>query len=557
MIKKHFSSHFLIICLLVISFVLRVYKTNSIPVGTYIDETAIGLDAYMIGKTGNDMHGNSPFVPIMYSYGDYKLPLYIWLTVPWVMFFGKTLLAIRMVSIIAGCLSVFLIYLISLQLFSGHKKKKLIAIFSALFLSFLPWSILFSRTGFEGHLAQMFLLLMVFLILKSKKRKMIIIPALMSGVCAMYTYFSARFVIPFVFLVTLMTSSGIDFSTLQKKYKAFISQGVFALLVFALAFIPMLTSPLYAQSQQLRLSSKNVFQNQEAYVLQSNALILEDHNAWWSKLIHHRFVYLIKSVAKNYVEHISISYLFFSGDTNLRHSTQQAGILLLGSFPFLISGLYVLFKKYRSILFFLVIWWFVSILPAAIPTEVPHALRSINALGIFPLVLGIGATEMYVWSKRNKHICNVFFLCLFVCIVSALVFLFDYFTNYPKRSATAWSDGYMQMSQMIGTKREMYDHVYIVGGQKPILWTLYYGRFSPKEVLECVKSADKGGFDVVECLNLSFNMPDWYKKANEGAGSFLVVGDDDSTTGVLKHIQKEDINGVFVRGLYASYIRQK
>ena len=38
---------------------LRLYKLGVVPVGMYIDETAIGVDAFMISQTGKDIHGKS------------------------------------------------------------------------------------------------------------------------------------------------------------------------------------------------------------------------------------------------------------------------------------------------------------------------------------------------------------------------------------------------------------------------------------------------------------------------------------------------------------------
>ncbi|KKT97629.1 MAG: hypothetical protein UX00_C0008G0003 [Microgenomates group bacterium GW2011_GWB1_45_17] len=65
--------------ILLIAAVLRLYKLGSIPVSMYIDEIAIGVDAKSIAQTGRDMHGHSWLTPMFLSYGDYKLPVYIWI----------------------------------------------------------------------------------------------------------------------------------------------------------------------------------------------------------------------------------------------------------------------------------------------------------------------------------------------------------------------------------------------------------------------------------------------------------------------------------------------
>ena len=95
---------------------LRVYKINSNPPGLTPDEASLGYNAYSILKTGKDEYGT--FMPIIFkSFGDYKPGLYVYLTVPFVAILGLNETAVRLPSVFSGVFTVFLIYLISKELF--------------------------------------------------------------------------------------------------------------------------------------------------------------------------------------------------------------------------------------------------------------------------------------------------------------------------------------------------------------------------------------------------------------------------------------------------------
>ena len=72
------STHiFLITILIVIAGFLRIYKIATVPPGLNQDETAIGYNAYSILVTGRDEWGEK--YPLYFkSFGDYKLPIYIY-----------------------------------------------------------------------------------------------------------------------------------------------------------------------------------------------------------------------------------------------------------------------------------------------------------------------------------------------------------------------------------------------------------------------------------------------------------------------------------------------
>ena len=65
--------------IVLLAFVLRVYKVDSVPVSLYWDEAASTYNAYSIGQTGKDEFG-TPFPLLFRSFEDYKAPGNIYIT---------------------------------------------------------------------------------------------------------------------------------------------------------------------------------------------------------------------------------------------------------------------------------------------------------------------------------------------------------------------------------------------------------------------------------------------------------------------------------------------
>ena len=77
------------------------------------------------------------------AFGEYKLPVYIYLTTLAELFIGANALAVRLPSVVLGTLTVGLITLLVDQLTQNKK----LALLTGLLLAILPMSLHFSRAG--------------------------------------------------------------------------------------------------------------------------------------------------------------------------------------------------------------------------------------------------------------------------------------------------------------------------------------------------------------------------------------------------------------------------
>src|SRR3989344_9071437 len=151
----------LFILIIALAAFLRLWQLGNVPISPDWDETALGYNAYSILKTGRDEYGT--FLPrTLRSFDDYKPPLYAYLAVPSVAFFGLNTWAVRLPAAVMGVLAVIGTYVLVIELFRQlhTKAKKQISEFSAeassLLAAFLlaisPWHLQFSRIAFEANI---------------------------------------------------------------------------------------------------------------------------------------------------------------------------------------------------------------------------------------------------------------------------------------------------------------------------------------------------------------------------------------------------------------------
>src|SRR3989338_10461360 len=146
------KSIYLLVMIVTLSTFLRGYKFGEIPAGLNRDEAAIGYAAFSLRQTGSDEYGER--FPISFkSFGDWKLPAYIYGSILPVALLGLNQLSVRLLSLFAGVLSVVPTFFIAKKVFQGSVRA---ALLTAFMLAITPWHIHFSRIASEANLAVLF-----------------------------------------------------------------------------------------------------------------------------------------------------------------------------------------------------------------------------------------------------------------------------------------------------------------------------------------------------------------------------------------------------------------
>ncbi len=512
----------LLFLIVLVAGLLRFYQLGTIPPSLSWDEVAWGYNAYSLGIDGRDEFGN--FLPYtsFISFGDYKPPVYAYLTVLPIWLFDLTTFAIRFPSAFFGTLTVLVTYFLVKELFipkgakqhstQNHANK--IALMSALILAVSPWHIMLSRAAFEANVSSFFIVTGVWLFLYSlRKRSWVIVLSIICFVLSMYTFNSARIVAPL--LVIILTLGNIK-NLLQIKKSV-----VTAVIVGLILFLPIVTF-LVSPQAKLRYAEVNIFSN-VSIVKTANQEIANDNNAWWSKIIHNRRVAYSKEFIKHYFDHFNPSFLFIKGDKNPKFSTQDVGQMYLWDLPFIVLGTVLLFRRREGRWWIIPIWLLISIIPSAVAKETPHALRIESSLPTWQILTAYGFVMAMQSVKRyQKAIVGIF---LGVLLLFVGYFLHGYYTHYSREYSREWQYGYKEAIAYVQANQNSYDKVYISEKlERGYVYTLLFLKYDPVAFRSEAKiRGDVFGFVHVDSFGKYF-FPDSIKKMPIENNTLYIVG---------------------------------
>lgn len=480
---------------------LRFYQLSSNPPSLTWDEASWGYNAYSLGIDGRDEFGR--FLPIDYleSFGDFKPPMYAYLSIIPVKVFGLNEFSTRSVSAFFGTLTVLLTYFLTMVLFANHKKDndssqnggETIALFSSLLLAISPWHILLSRAAFEANVATFFIILgLLAFILGVQKKTIFIIVSVIAFCLSVYTFNSARVVAP---ILVIVLSIGF--------YKKLFKIKKYVLLAGIIGFLMILPIFKFLTSTQasLRFKEVNIFSDIEI-VKTANQEIKNDNNAVWSKIIHNRRVAYTREYLKHYFDNLSPEFLFIRGDRNPKFSIQDIGQMYLWELPFFIGGIFLLFRKRERYWWVVPVWLLLGIIPAGFARETPHALRIENSIPSFMLLTAYGISGFLHWLKNDRGIFGknrkaIIFVAGILLFMNVIYFLNQYFTHYRIEQSREWQYGYKESMTYALENEKKYNQVFITDKLgRPYIYYLFYAQ-TPPEIFRKNASVSRDAFGFV------------------------------------------------------------
>jgi len=495
----------LIIFILILSAVIRLYNLGSVPAGFTWDEASLGYNAYSILKTGRDEYGN--FLPFtIRSFGDYKPPLYVYLTIPSIALLGLNEFAVRLPSAAAGIFFVYGIYLLALEISrtKWHKSGRFSDIFclsAALLAAFAPWNIHFSRGAFEANTGLTLLLFGVLFMFKSNSRPSNLTKAAVFFGLSMLSYHSMRIISPLIIFIYYFIFH------VKADQRIIIRAG----LVLGTFFLIVLWS-LFSGGGAERLSATSVFNKQTEYLTRSAAkykLDMENKNLLGMIVNNRRFEW-VKVIAGNYLSHFSVNFLFLKGDYP-RHHAPDSGLLPLWQLPFIIIGIIFFFRKNKRLGLFIMLWILISPLASAFTFETPHAIRSLTLLPPL-IILGSAGISVFINNIASSRI-SVYKIIAYstfglIIIFSIFRYLSLYFIHMNKEYARYWQYGYREAVYKTITLVNKYDKVIVSDSlEQPYIFFLFYSKYDPRKYLTdggtITNINSKGAFGIYEFRHIS------------------------------------------------------
>lgn len=471
-----YSSSIILAVILLIAVFFRFYNFPHNPPSLNWDEVSFAYNAHSLIETGKDEFGKS--WPLYFeSLNDFKLPVYMYLTVLSELIFGYNDFAVRFPTAFFGVLTVLVMYLFIHEV----TKSKKIALLAAFFLAILPWHVQFSRYALEATIALFLTLLGLYTFLRAvqKNQWFFVLSFLLFGL-TLYTYLSFRVIVPFILVLLIFLYR----KSMSFTKKPFLVAG--AVFLFFAAFV---IRDSISQGGHVRLHGISIFNDAKAFQYEVYEMQYEGKlGINLPRRFFHEMPILINAglVIHGYLTHFSPDFLFFDLGQE-HHQAPKMGLLYLWMLPLIPLGFYVLLKEYQTKIKIL----FLSILilapvPPSITFDVPHAIRSVALIIPLTFLSALGFYELMNFvDKKNILIRSTFF------VMSALIiglfswyFFRQYQIHFPHEHSQKWEYGRHEMADYLAKVHTQYDKVIVSGNLEwPYIFMLYYSHYSPSSYL--------------------------------------------------------------------------
>src|SRR3990167_5309606 len=155
----------IVILISFVSFFLNTFKKDLSPPCFTADEAAFAYNSYSILNTGKDEYGN--FMPLrLKSFNDNKLPLYSYLSMPFIKFMGLSETSSRALNDLVALLIPVSVFFLAKELF----KKNSIALISAFLTASSLGLHIIGRQTHEAYLAVLFITISSLFFVRSLKK---------------------------------------------------------------------------------------------------------------------------------------------------------------------------------------------------------------------------------------------------------------------------------------------------------------------------------------------------------------------------------------------------
>ena len=537
----------LLIGIILLAFILRFWKLDQYP-ALNADEAAIGYNAYSLQETGKDEHGNN--WPIHFqSFNDYKPGFYFYLVLPFVKFLGLNEWAVRIPGATLGVLSVLVMHFLIKELFNDGKSEigndgrttslRKLEILAPAFLAISPWHIHFSKGGWEVNTALFFMLLGLYLFFKGIKNLPLLMLSGVSFVFSLYTYHSARIVIPLLGLGLLI----IYRKRIRENLKNFILAGV----VMLVAVLPLVKD--FTRTDVVsRAAGVGLFADTGPLTrINEQRGEHSDFQGKIPRVLHNKLVNYGLALLKNWTDHFHGEFLFLNGDPIQRNKVPETGQMYLFDLVFTVAGLIYIFRYYyqNTKSYSLIIWWLViGPTAAALTFQSPHALRSQNMVIPLTFISALGLVYIIqLLRAQKKLILEIGNWLLFILVIWQIArYEHMYWVHMAKEYQFSSQYGLKELASFVKENQNKYEKIIITDRyDQPYILLLFYLRYSPEKFQQehILSSRDKFGFSTVRNFDkFEFRQIVWDIDQPKNPNSLLIGTDQEvpNEANIIKEI---------------------
>lgn len=466
---KKFLVPVALVLIVFLAFFLRFNRVASDPPSLNWDEVAIGYNAYSILKTGRD-EWNQVFPLHFKSYGEYKLPAQIYASIPAIAIFGLNDFSVRITPVVYGALTVLLLFFVARKLF----KNSYVGLLSAFLLAISPWHIQLTRASFESSFSVFWVLMGIWFLIKGFEKPRWWVISIIPFAISVYTYNAARVFTPlFLFAILLIY---------RNKFLEHKKEITIAALFFIATLLPLIP---FITSGEVRARYRLVSITDDPGLVPriDQYRNLSKLPEPLPKLLYNRYTFVSVYFTQNYLAHFTPQFLFINGAGHKQHHVQDLGEFYVIQAPFILLGLYFLFKKKLKYRWLLISWLLITFVPVATTNDsIPNALRTIIADPPYEILCALGFIELLTQIKNRN-------LKIGLTVLSALVLMFEFgryinifYNEYPYKYSRDWQYGNEQAVNFIKQNYGKYDEIVFSRTYgEPHMFTLFYMNWDPEK----------------------------------------------------------------------------
>ncbi len=450
----------LFIIIFVISAFFRFINLDSLPSSLNWDEISHGYNAYSILKTGQDQWGQTWPIFNFRAYGDYPTTLNLYLTIPFVYFFGLNALTIRFPAAILSLLFTVLIYLFARLIFKSRK----LALITFIIASFSPWTFFPGRGVFQSNLAQFFLLLGIYLFFIKSKNKLIWILSAVTLGLSMYSYHNTRLVAPLIAILLIF---------IYRPSKIKIT--IFSVLFLILA-IPNIVN-LFSSESMARNRWVGIINPNSINLINESRRLFEGPQIL-NLAINNKVTYFAKEVVSNFFLFLSPIPIFFNGSQNYQFNLPRSPLIFIYFLPFFYIGIIYCLKNLSKNTIFILAAFLITLIPAALTVGDYPSIRLTIATPFIYIFIAYGLLNI---SQKSKG------YLLPIILITTIIFFSNYWQNYKKYNidfAPSWQYGYEQSIMEVKALYPKYNQIYFTKKYgEPHEFILFYWPWDPQKYL--------------------------------------------------------------------------
>lgn len=510
--------HKILLLTIILAAILRFYRLDSVP-ALNADEAAIGYNAYSLLQTGKDEHGN-PWPIHFQSFNDWKPGMYFYISMPFVAVLGLNEMAVRFPSALLGVATVYLVWLLTKELFP---RQKWLPELAALFLAISPWNLHYSRGGWEANAATFFIAAGLFCFIKGFSNSKFWYFSIMSFVASLYTYHSARIVVPLMVAGLALVYKNKIWDNSKKVVRP-VALGLILLLPLAISLV--------GPAGFSRAAGVGLFADTGPYWrINQQRGEHEDLDSLVAKLFHNKPVNYSFQFLENYTSHFWGEFLFLSGDDIQRDKVPETGVLYLFDLIFIPIGLLLISRNLKN-WSAIILWLLVVPVAAALTFQSPHTLRSQNMAVPFVIISAFGVISLLEWLRitiKKKNIQNACYLIIAVFVFWSFTrYIHEYYVHMSKTYDYSSQYGVKQLVSYVNNNQEKYSKVVVTDRyDQPYVLFLFYSKYSPSKFQNdhTLTPKDQFGFSTVRKFDkFEFRTIDPWNQIRQEYPGALIAG---------------------------------